>query len=73
MEHAASQLEDASCKMGESTRHQLPRPDLGPRSVVDMLIGIDYAELHYSIKEICGQPGWPVARLTPGKGSGLQM
>ena len=41
-------------------------PDLGPRPVVNMLIGIDYVELHYSIKEICGQPGGPVARLTPG-------
>ena len=40
-------------------------PDLGPRPVVCMLIGIDYAELHYSIKDICGQPGEPVARLTP--------
>ena len=29
-------------------------PDLGPRPVVDMLIGIDYAELHHSIKDICG-------------------
>ena len=29
-----------------------------------MMIGIDYAELHYSIKDICGQPGEPVARLT---------
>ena len=40
-------------------------PNLGPRPIVDMLIGIDYAELHYSIKDIRGQPGEPVARLTP--------
>ena len=30
-----------------------------------MLIGIDYAELHYSIRDACGQPAEPVARLTP--------
>ena len=40
-------------------------PNLGLRPIVDMLIGIDYAELHYSIKDIRGQPGEPVARLTP--------
>ena len=36
-------------------------PDLGPQPVVDMLIGIDYADLHSSMKDICGQPGEPVA------------
>ena len=40
-------------------------PYLGPRPIVDMLIGIDYAELHYSIKGIRGQPGESVARQTP--------
>ena len=30
-----------------------------------MLIGIDYAELHFSIRDVRGQPGEPVARLTP--------
>ena len=40
----------------------LPNP--GPRTIIDMLIGIDYAELHFSIGNDCGQPGEPVARLT---------
>ena len=30
-----------------------------------LLIGIDYADLHSSRKEILGRPGQPVARLTP--------
>ena len=30
-----------------------------------MLIGIDYAELQFSIRDVRGQPGEPVARLTP--------
>jgi len=30
-----------------------------------MLIGIDYAELHFSIRDVRGQPGEPVGRLTP--------
>ena len=38
---------------------------LGPRRIVDILIGIDYADLHYSIKDVRGKPGEPVARLTP--------
>ena len=40
-------------------------PDVGSRSVVDILLGINYAELHYSFKDTCGQPGEPMARLTP--------
>ena len=40
-------------------------PNLGLRPIVDMLIGIDYAKLHHSIKDIRGQPGEPVVRLTP--------
>ena len=35
------------------------------RPIVDLLIGVDYAELHYSFKDVRGQPGEPVARLTP--------
>ena len=42
---------------------QLPDPGKGP--IVDLLIGVDYAELHYSFKDVRGQPGEPVARLTP--------
>ena len=40
-------------------------PELGPRTIVDLLIGIDYPDLHYSYHDIKGQPGEPVARLTP--------
>ena len=40
-------------------------PDPGKRPNVDLLIGVDYAELHYSFKDVRGQPGEPVARLTP--------
>ncbi|XP_078364043.1 uncharacterized protein LOC144648318 [Oculina patagonica] len=40
-------------------------PDPGKRPIVDLPIGVDYAELHYSFKDVRGQPGEPVARLTP--------
>jgi len=35
------------------------------KSCVDMLIGLDYLELHISLREVRGKPGEPVARLTP--------
>ena len=35
------------------------------RVIVDMLIGIDYPDIHYSIKDVKGEPGEPTARLTP--------
>ena len=40
-------------------------PDPGPRSLVDILIGVDYAEFHYSFKDVGGRSGEPVARLKP--------
>ena len=30
-----------------------------------MLIGLDYLELHISLREVYGKPGNPIARLTP--------
>lgn len=42
---------------------QFPNP--GIRPIVDLLIGVNYAELHYSFKDVRGQPGEAVARLTP--------
>ena len=30
-----------------------------------MLIGLDYLELHTSLREVYGTPGDPIARLTP--------
>ena len=43
----------------------IPFPTSGKRQLVDMLIGSDYIELHKSLQEIIGQPGQPIARLTP--------
>ena len=40
-------------------------PQLGPKPTVDILIGIDNSDLLYSIKEVIGHPGEPIARLTP--------
>ena len=42
---------------------QFPNP--GSRPIVDLLIGIDYVELHYSFKDVRGQLREPIARLTP--------
>ena len=42
---------------------QFPNPCIRP--IVDLLIGIDYVELHYSFKDVRGQLGEPIARLTP--------
>ena len=33
--------------------------------LVDMLIGLDYADLHDAQNEVRGKPGQPIARLTP--------
>ena len=38
---------------------------LGPRSIVDIFIGLDCADLHFSFKDVRGKPGQPVVRLTP--------
>ena len=40
-------------------------PNLSPQPFIDMLIGIDYAELHYSVRDVREKPGEPVARLPP--------
>ena len=37
----------------------------GARPIIDILIGIDYADLHCSIQERKGKSGEPIARLTP--------
>ena len=39
-------------------------PIIGARPIIDILIGIDYANLHCSIQERKGKPGKPIARLT---------
>lgn len=40
-------------------------PFIKDRNSVDLLIGLDCLELHAAIFEVRGQPGQPVARLTP--------
>ncbi|CAC5423296.1 unnamed protein product [Mytilus coruscus] len=40
-------------------------PNLGQRPTVDMLIGLDYPDLHYSYRDIRGKPGEPIARQMP--------
>ena len=40
-------------------------PSAGPRPIVDLLIGVDQADLLYSVEDVRGQPGDPIARLTP--------
>ena len=40
-------------------------PCTAKRPRVDVLIGLDCAELHHAIEEVRGRPGEPIARLTP--------
>ena len=40
-------------------------PQVGPKPIVDLLIGTDQADLLYSLEDVTGQPGEPIARLTP--------
>ena len=44
---------------------ELDMPPVSNRSIVDLLIGLDCQDLHFSFKDICGKPGEPIARLTP--------
>ncbi|CAC5374177.1 unnamed protein product [Mytilus coruscus] len=47
------------------TFESIPFENLGQRPTVDMLIGLDYPDLHYSYRDIRGKPGEPFARQTP--------
>ena len=40
-------------------------PRVAKRPVVDVLIGLDCADLHCALQEVRGRPGEPIARLTP--------
>ena len=40
-------------------------PTSGPRPIVDLLIGVDQADLLYSLEDVRGRPGEPISRLTP--------
>ena len=42
---------------------QFPKP--GPHPLVDVLTGVDHADLHYSLKDVKGRPCEPVSRLPP--------
>ena len=44
---------------------KLEFPKLGSKPIVNVLIGLDCTDLHYSFKDIRGAPGQPVAHLTP--------
>ena len=37
---------------------------VGPKPIIDILIEIDYADLHFSCQDIRGKTGEPMARLT---------
>ena len=43
----------------------LPFPEVATRKTIDLLIGLDQAELHSAIREVKGRAGEPIARLTP--------
>ena len=50
--------------METSPRNCLPKQSTA-RLIVDILIGINCLDLHYSYKDIQGFPGDPIARCTP--------
>lgn len=52
---------------GKRYKHlaEIEFPTVARKPKIDMLIGIDNADLHTSNREICGKIGEPVARLTP--------
>ena len=50
---------------------QFPKP--GPHPLVDILIGIDHVDLHYSFKDVKGRPGEPcVGPASTQRSGGLQ-
>ena len=44
---------------------EIPFPEVGKQKSVDLLIGLDNAELHFSLEDVKGQAGEPIARKTP--------
>ena len=40
-------------------------PEPGPRPIAGLLIGADHSDLLYSLRDVRGKPGEPVARRTP--------
>ena len=45
-------------------RHQVPSSRI-QTPIVDLLIGADQADLLYSLEDVRGKPGEPIARPTP--------
>ena len=43
----------------------VPFPERRKRTQVDLLIGADYSDFHYSLEDVKGKPGEPIARQTP--------
>jgi len=54
-------------KHGHKWKHlqQIKFPNILSPSTIDLLIGLDNADLHLAEKEVHGKPGEPIARLTP--------
>ena len=51
-------------KLASSEKNiKFPCTTMRPR--VDVLIGLDCADLHHAVEEVRGRPGEPIARLTP--------
>lgn len=42
---------------------QIQFPKLSSHPIIDLLIGTDYSDLHYSLRDIKGQPGEPITPL----------
>ena len=53
------------CAREWSHLQYLEFPKLRPRPTVDVLIGLDCADLHFSFRDVRGAPGQPVVWLTP--------
>ena len=47
------------------TLHGIEFWRVGPRPIVDIIIGLDHVDLHYSYRDIRGNPGEPIARSAP--------
>ena len=45
--------------------HGIQFQRVGPHPIVEILIGLDHVDLHYSYRDIRGNPGEPIATLTP--------
>ena len=53
------------CKKRWPYLREIDFPRSTKRQIVDVLIGLDWADLHCAIEEVRGKPGEPIARLTP--------